>query len=60
MADRFTGKTVLIVGAGGGQGRAGAVLFAREGARLALCDVDEAGLAATAAAVTAETRTPRC
>jgi NAD(P)-dependent dehydrogenase (short-subunit alcohol dehydrogenase family) len=54
MANRFTGKTVVIAGAAGGQGRAGAILFAREGARLALCDVDEAGLAETAAAVAAE------
>jgi NAD(P)-dependent dehydrogenase (short-subunit alcohol dehydrogenase family) len=54
MANRFTGKTVVIAGAAGGQGRAGAVLFAREGARLALGDVDEAGLAETAAAVAAE------
>lgn len=55
MAHRFTGKTVLIAGAGGGQGRAGAVLFAREGARLALCDVDDAALAETVAVVAAET-----
>ena len=55
MAHRFTGKTVLIAGAGGGQGRAGAVLFAREGARLALCDVDDAALAETVAVVVAET-----
>jgi NAD(P)-dependent dehydrogenase (short-subunit alcohol dehydrogenase family) len=34
MANRFAGKTVVIAGAGGGQGRAGAILFAREGANL--------------------------
>src|ERR1700722_8185504 len=54
MAHRFTGKTVVIAGAGGGQGGAGAILFAREGARLALCDVNADGLAETVAAVTAE------
>ena len=54
MAHRFTGKTVVIAGAGGGQGRAGAILFAREGARLALCDVNANGLAETVAAVAAE------
>jgi NAD(P)-dependent dehydrogenase (short-subunit alcohol dehydrogenase family) len=51
---RLEGRTVLIAGAAGGQGRAGAVLFAREGARLALCDVDEAGLEATVDAVSGE------
>jgi meso-butanediol dehydrogenase / (S,S)-butanediol dehydrogenase / diacetyl reductase len=56
MVNRFAGKTVVITGAAGGQGRAGAILFAREGARLALCDVDAAGLAETVAAV-AEERT---
>jgi len=55
MAHRFTGKTVLIAGAGGGQGRAGAILFAREGARLALGDVDDVALAETVAVVAAET-----
>ena len=54
MAQRFTGKTVVLAGAAGGQGRAGAILFAREGARLALCDVDADGLAETVAAVAAE------
>ena len=35
---RFTGKVVLITGAARGMGRAHALAFAREGARLALCD----------------------
>lgn len=48
MAGRLQGSTVVICGAAGGQGRAGALLFAKEGANLALCDVDEHGLALTA------------
>jgi NAD(P)-dependent dehydrogenase (short-subunit alcohol dehydrogenase family) len=54
MSGRLAGKTVVITGAGSGQGRAGAVLFAREGARLALCDIDVEGLAGTADLVAAE------
>ncbi|MCU1655374.1 MAG: oxidoreductase [Pseudonocardiales bacterium] len=48
---RLAGRTVLIAGAAGGQGRAGAVLFARQGANLALCDIDEVGLETTQDAV---------
>lgn len=54
MGRRLVGKTVVIAGAAGGQGRAGAVLFAREGANLALCDIDGAELAETARLVAAE------
>jgi NAD(P)-dependent dehydrogenase (short-subunit alcohol dehydrogenase family) len=50
---RLTGKTVVITGAASGQGRAAAILFAREGARLALCDVDVDGLKETDALATA-------
>ena len=39
MAGRLTGKVALITGAGGGQGRAAAVLFAREGAKVVVSDV---------------------
>lgn len=48
MPDRLPGKTVVIAGAAGGQGRAGAILFAQEGANLVLCDLDEQGLRETA------------
>jgi meso-butanediol dehydrogenase/(S,S)-butanediol dehydrogenase/diacetyl reductase len=37
------GKVALISRTGGGQGRAAALVFAREGARVFGCDVNEAG-----------------
>jgi NAD(P)-dependent dehydrogenase (short-subunit alcohol dehydrogenase family) len=40
---RLEGKVAVITGAGGGQGRAAALLFAREGARVVVADVNEAG-----------------
>lgn len=39
----FSDKSVLVTGAAGGIGRAAAIAFAREGARVAVCDVDAAG-----------------
>ncbi len=54
MARRdFSGKTVAITGAGGGLGRALALRFAGAGARIALIDRDEVGLARAAAALDA-------
>jgi NAD(P)-dependent dehydrogenase (short-subunit alcohol dehydrogenase family) len=43
----FDGKVVVVTGAASGLGRATALAFAREGAKLALADIDDAGLAAT-------------
>jgi NAD(P)-dependent dehydrogenase (short-subunit alcohol dehydrogenase family) len=45
------GKNVVITGAASGIGRATAEAFAREGARLHLCDIDEAALEETASAI---------
>ena len=49
--NRFTGKTVLVTGAGSGLGRAIALAFAAEGARVALTGRSRDTLAETKAAV---------
>jgi short-subunit dehydrogenase len=41
---RFSGKVCVVTGAANGMGRAFALALAREGALLAACDIDEAGL----------------
>ena len=43
MAGRLAGKVALITGGGGGQGRTAAMMFAQEGAKIALSDVQEEG-----------------
>jgi len=47
----LSGKRALVIGAGSGIGAATARLFAAEGAAVAVADIDEAGLAATVAAI---------
>ncbi|MER5918225.1 SDR family oxidoreductase [Streptomyces sp. NPDC001982] len=53
-AGRLEGKTALISGTAGGQGRSAAVIFAREGARVFGADLDAEGNAETAALLAAE------
>jgi len=43
MTDRLRGKTALITGAASGIGRASALLFAAEGARIVACDINAGG-----------------
>ena len=51
MPDRFEGKVVVITGAAGGIGRATAVRFASEGARILAVDLPDSELDETVAAV---------
>jgi NADP-dependent 3-hydroxy acid dehydrogenase YdfG len=50
---KLTDRIAVVTGAAGGIGRATSVALAREGCHLALADIDEAGLAQTAAEIRA-------
>lgn len=53
MAGRLEGKVCIITGTGGSMGRAAALRFAGEGAKIVGCDVNEAGALACVEAVRA-------
>jgi len=57
---RLEGKVAVITGAADGIGRATAIIFAQEGAKLAIADVNETGLAETARLVREEGREVIC
>jgi meso-butanediol dehydrogenase/(S,S)-butanediol dehydrogenase/diacetyl reductase len=52
MTGRLANKVAFITGTGGGQGRAAAILFAKEGARIIGCDLKEEGAKETVKMVT--------
>jgi NAD(P)-dependent dehydrogenase (short-subunit alcohol dehydrogenase family) len=51
MTDRLKDKVCIITGIGSGMGRAAAMLFAKEGAKVVGCDINVAAAEATVAAV---------
>ena len=53
MSDRLADKVSLITGAGSGIGRASALLFAAEGSRVAVADIDLAAAQETVRLITA-------
>lgn len=55
----FDGKVALVTGAGGGIGRAAALAFARSGASVMVCDVNDAGGTGTVALIAAAGGTAR-
>ena len=57
---RLSGKTAIVTGAASGFGRGIAELYAREGAKLALLDINEEAVHAVAAAIGGEVLGLRC
>src|SRR5258708_38919341 len=55
MANRLGGKRILVTAAGAGMGRAAALAFAREGARVIATDLDADALQALAGDTAIET-----
>ena len=53
MGERLKDKVCIITGTGSGMGRAAALLFAREGAKMVGCDINEATARATLESVRA-------
>jgi NAD(P)-dependent dehydrogenase (short-subunit alcohol dehydrogenase family) len=51
VSGRLAGKVAIITGAGAGQGRDAAILFAAEGARVLVADIDRAGAEETTAMI---------
>ena len=51
MGDRLAGKVTIVTGAGSGIGRATAIRFAEEGARVTCVDLDRDSVEATAAGI---------
>lgn len=47
MCKRFEGKVAIVTGAASGIGRAAAIQFGREGAKVTVCDVNMEGIAET-------------
>ena len=52
MTSQFHGKVALVTGAASGIGRASALTFAREGARVVVADIQVAGGEETAQMIT--------
>ncbi len=60
VAKRFENKRVVVTGAAQGMGRAIGTAFADEGARVMLCDLNESGVADTAAQLGDRVQSSRC
>lgn len=53
MANRFDGRTALVTGGANGIGRASAIKFAEQGAKVAILDIEDGPLAETAETIRA-------